>query len=202
MPNSSICNNASDIAVIVFVYGGGFVGGFANDIYYGPHLLLNKCVILVTFNYRVGVFGFLPLALDEYSGNMGLKDQQLALEWVNDHISAFGGNPKQVTLMGHSAGAASVSFHRLNAKSRSLFKQAYVMSSSALSYYALSESNNKTDFMVDLAEKQGIHIRNAVQLMAYIRIVDADYILNHTQVNIKHRPLLTTLIRWQPCIEC
>lgn len=72
---------------------GSFAGGAANNATLGPHLLMNYCIILVTPNYRVGAFGFLTLALPEYSGNMGLKDQQLALEWVNEHILAFGGNP-------------------------------------------------------------------------------------------------------------
>ncbi|XP_055296943.1 juvenile hormone esterase-like [Sitodiplosis mosellana] len=188
VPEPSICSSSRDIAVIVFIHGGGFITGAAYD---GPHLLLNECVILVTLQYRLAIFGFLPLALPEYSGNMGLKDQQLALEWINQHISAFGGNPKQVTLMGQSAGGASVSFQRLNPKSRSYFKRAYVMSSSALSYYALSESNNKTDSIVELAKNQSIAIENSEQLIEYLQTVKADYIISHTLFNIQ----------WQPCVE-
>lgn len=82
--------------------GGAFIEGAANDAMYGPFLLMNDCIILVTLNYRLGAFGFLPLALAEYSGNMALKDQQLALKWVNEHIAAFGGNPRKITLLGQS----------------------------------------------------------------------------------------------------
>ncbi|XP_055296930.1 juvenile hormone esterase-like [Sitodiplosis mosellana] len=201
VPEPSICSSSRDIAVIVFIHGGGFVAGAAYDDTIGPHLLLNKCVILVTLHYRLAVFGFLPLALPEYSGNMGLKDQQLALEWINQHISAFGGNPKQVTLMGQSAGGASVSFQRLNPKSRSYFKRAYVMSSSALSYYALSESNNKTDLVMELAKNQNIAIENSDQLIKYLQTVDANYLLSHTfQKNIGNYDLIFD-VPWQPCVE-
>lgn len=58
----------------------------------------------MSINYRLGILGFLSLNTPEYSGNMGLKDQQMALKWVYDHIGAFGGNNKQITAYGYSAG--------------------------------------------------------------------------------------------------
>jgi carboxylesterase type B len=63
-------------------------------------LLLNKDVILVTINYRLNIFGFFTTANDAAPGNIGLYDQVLALEWVRDYISAFGGDPNRVTIAG------------------------------------------------------------------------------------------------------
>lgn len=60
--------------------------------------------IQVTFNYRLGALGFMSLGTAEYPGNMGLKDQRLALEWVERNIASFGGDAEQVTVFGHSAG--------------------------------------------------------------------------------------------------
>lgn len=78
--------------------------GSGNDDFWGPDFLINEHVIVVTINYRLGIFGFVSLGTADYSGNMGLKDQQLALQWVNDNIHHFGGEKENITIMGHSAG--------------------------------------------------------------------------------------------------
>lgn len=78
-----------------------------NDFFYGPDFLIENHVILVTINYRLGMFGFLSFGLPEYSGNMGLKDQQLALKWVHENINQFGGDNTRITIFGQSAGNES-----------------------------------------------------------------------------------------------
>lgn len=75
--------------VIFFIHGGGYMSGGSS--WYGPEILLDDSVVLVTINYRLGPFGFLSLNTADYSGNMGLKDQLLALKWVNENIESFGG---------------------------------------------------------------------------------------------------------------
>ncbi|KAG8235962.1 hypothetical protein J437_LFUL018077, partial [Ladona fulva] len=94
--------------VMVFFHGGAYAGGSANV--YGGSRLMDKDVVLVVPHYRLGPLSFLSLQTDEIAGNAGLLDQVLALKWVQKHISAFGGNPKEVTIFGESAGAASVSY--------------------------------------------------------------------------------------------
>lgn len=97
--------NANDnLAVMVFIHGGGFAEGSGNDLVCGPDFLVEKGVILVTINYRLGILGFLSLDLPEYSGNMGLKDQQLALKWTHQNIEYFGGDKNRITIFGQSAG--------------------------------------------------------------------------------------------------
>lgn len=90
------------LAVVFSVHGGGYISGSGNIN--GPDILLNQDVVLVSFNYRVGVFGFLSLGTKEYSGNMGEKDQLLALKWVHSNIHRFGGDADNITLFGISAG--------------------------------------------------------------------------------------------------
>ena len=66
---------------------------------------------MVSINYRLGPFGFLSLGAENVHGNVGLRDQNMALKWVNRNIKQFGGNPDQVTVFGESAGALSVAYH-------------------------------------------------------------------------------------------
>ncbi len=93
--------------VFVFIHGGGFLSGAGSlHLYDGAQLAAERGLVVVTFNYRLGVLGFLHQ--EGRSGNFGLMDQQLALGWVRDHIAGFGGDPARVTLVGESAGAMSV----------------------------------------------------------------------------------------------
>lgn len=89
---------------MVYIHGGAFYLGSGDG--HGPDLLVNKDVILVTLNYRLGPYGFLSLGTSEYSGNMGLKDQLAALKWVKRNIDNFGGDANRITIFGESAGEA------------------------------------------------------------------------------------------------
>ncbi|KFZ14113.1 hypothetical protein V502_06242 [Pseudogymnoascus sp. VKM F-4520 (FW-2644)] len=105
--------SASNLPVYVWIYGGRFEGGAGSVPTYDGSGLAIHDVVVVTLNYRMGPFGFLahPDLSSESdfnsSGNYGLLDQLFALQWVQDEIAAFGGNPKQVTVGGQSAGSAS-----------------------------------------------------------------------------------------------
>jgi cholinesterase len=96
--------------------------------------LVEKNVTIVTLNYRLGVYGFLSLNDSSLNvpGNAGLKDQRLALKWVQQNIANFGGDPNQVTLFGLSAGGGSTHYHMLSENSRGLFHKAIAMGSNAL----------------------------------------------------------------------
>ena len=92
--------------VMIWIHGGGFTEGSGND--YTPANLIRAGVIVVTINYRIGSLGFLTFGNDIVSGNMGLKDQALAIQWVKQNIENFGGNPNKITIFGESAGGMSV----------------------------------------------------------------------------------------------
>lgn len=93
---------------MVWIHGGAFIGGSSSTTMYNPDYLLDEDVVMVSLNYRVGPLGFLSTGDRVASGNWGLKDQILALEWVQNNIRNFGGDPDQVTIFGASAGAVSV----------------------------------------------------------------------------------------------
>lgn len=94
-------------------------------------------MIVVSMQYRVASIGFLYLGTPDAPGNSGLLDQNLALRWVRDNIQHFGGDPKQVTLFGESAGAVSVSLHLLSPLSRDLFQRAIMESGTATAPWAI-----------------------------------------------------------------
>ncbi|KAG5667648.1 hypothetical protein PVAND_015622 [Polypedilum vanderplanki] len=121
--------------VLVYIHGGGFqTGSSSPSLYFQPDYLLQKELVIVSFNYRVGAIGF--LSLDDPSldvpGNAGLKDQRMALKWIKENIKNFGGDPDSITLFGTSAGGASVHYHLISEKSKGLFHRAIAMSGTSL----------------------------------------------------------------------
>lgn len=125
---------ARNLPVFVFVHGGAFLGGSGAVPIYEASGLAARGAVVVTINYRVGVFGFLahPGLTAENpqrtSGNYGLLDQVAALQWVRDNITAFGGDPQRVTVSGQSAGAASIEALLVMPAARGLFQRAVVQS--------------------------------------------------------------------------
>jgi para-nitrobenzyl esterase len=135
------------LPVMVWIHGGGHTGGSGDGglsfidgkpQYDGQHLARNGDVVLVSFNYRLGPFGFLAhpaLTAEEpahpSSGNYGQEDQVAALRWVRDNIAAFGGDPHNVTIFGESAGGVSVSLHLVSPRSDGLFHRAIIQSGAA-----------------------------------------------------------------------
>ncbi|MDN4985266.1 carboxylesterase family protein [Bradyrhizobium sp. WYCCWR 13022] len=118
------------LPVMVFVHGGGFVRGTANDPLFDGSRLAQAGLIVVTVNYRLGALGWLahPALLDDGSGNFGLMDLVTALRWVHDNVAAFGGDASNVTLFGNGAGATSIALLMLCAQSRDLFQKAILQS--------------------------------------------------------------------------
>jgi para-nitrobenzyl esterase len=115
--------------VYVWIYGGGFTGGAGSEPQYTGEALAKKGLVVVTFNYRLGAFGFLatPELSKESghnaSGNFGLQDDIALLQWVRRNITAFGGDPDRVTIGGWSAGAGSVGFLDMSPQARGLFQR-------------------------------------------------------------------------------
>jgi para-nitrobenzyl esterase len=129
--------NDLKLPVMVWFHGGGFVGGSGSDQRSDGTLMASKGVVVVSFNYRSGVFGFLAhpelSAESEFkvSGNYGLQDQIAALKWIKKNISHFGGDPNKVTVFGVSAGSASISLLLTCSQATGLFQQSILHSPGA-----------------------------------------------------------------------
>jgi carboxylesterase type B len=101
-----VTGHAAPCPVLVWIHGGGFLAGSPASPWYDGRSFARDGVVCVTVGYRLGVDGFAPL--DDVPTNLGLRDLLLALEWVQENIGAFGGDPGRVTLAGQSAGGAAV----------------------------------------------------------------------------------------------
>jgi para-nitrobenzyl esterase len=165
--------------VLVFIYGGAFVQGTANMANYSGEPLAKKGALYVAMNYRVGAFGFLAhpeLSAEngrKTSGNWGLLDQVAALQWIHRNIARFGGDPDNVTIMGQSAGSASVSYLQSSPLARGRIHRVFGMSGSAI----VNGGAGRTSTLQD-AEQAGRQFQDSLKAksLAELRQLPADVI--------------------------
>jgi para-nitrobenzyl esterase len=147
------------LPVLVYLHGGGNTTGSGDELRYDGEKLAREGIIVVTPNYRLGVFGFLshPELSEEqggHSGNYGILDQVAALEWVRDNIAAFGGNPEHITIAGESAGSIDVSVLMTSPLSRELIAGAVGESGAAIhpTFTPISQQVAETNGMAFLQQ--------------------------------------------------
>ena len=169
-------------------------------LYDGAYLSSREDVVVVSLNYRLGALGFLA-GIHGLEGNYGLKDQQLAFQWVRDNITEFGGDPDQVTLFGESAGAMSVGLHLLSIPSSSGLFQGDIMQSNpfGIPYKTLSEATTEAELLEELLGCQGKEID-------CLRAADADDIVREqSNAAIQMASLLglhlAGFLVWSPVID-
>lgn len=136
------------LPVMVWIHGGSNKAGWAYEPnYLGMHLAKAENLVVVSINYRLGVFGFFDLpgrSADDADTNFALLDQIAALNWVQQHIAAFGGDPASVTLFGESAGAANIGYLMASPKAKGLFQRA-ISQSGAFQLLDLREKQDLTE---------------------------------------------------------
>ncbi|KAL0277569.1 UNVERIFIED_CONTAM: hypothetical protein PYX00_004807 [Menopon gallinae] len=163
-------NATSDLLpVMVFYHGGAWVTGSGNSKYYPPEYLLDKDVVLVSIEYRLGPLGFLSMEDEELPGNLGLKDQVQSLKWIQKNIKSFGGNPDLVTIFGESAGGASVHYHMLSPMSRGLFHRAISQSGTGMCSWALGAPGVTRNNTIKLAKVLGCPSSPTRDMIACLR---------------------------------
>jgi len=139
-------------AVMVWIHGGGFTIG-SKDLYRMDELLTED-VVYVAMNYRLAALGFMSFGNDVVSGNMGLKDQQLAIQWVRYNIHHFGGDPNRITIFGESAGAISVQAHVLSPWNSGILSGAIAQSGSFINQH-FQPQGSETKYAMNAASVFG-----------------------------------------------
>ena len=180
---------ANKLAVMVWIYGGGFKAGYSNG-YNAATLAGFGDVIVVTLNYRLGVFGFLSTG-DKYApGNYGLWDQQLAIEWVHDNIAAFGGDSETITIFGESTGSISTVYQALYPGNKGLLKRVISESGSVNSPRTAFTSNPEM-YAETLAKALGCDQNSTAEYMKCLQSKsdsDIDTMVNNPQTGLGFLP--------------
>ena len=173
-------NNSKKPVVVLFHHGDFTYGGSADPLTYGENFAgEHSDVVFVSFNYRLGIFGFIDFSDvpggEDYPDalNLGLLDQIAALQWIKENIAAFGGDPEQITVLGFDSGAVSISMLAACEKAKGLFKKAFVFNGSpevaydtpeasrALAKELLKETHTST--MEELAQLETETLKDAAQ---------------------------------------
>lgn len=191
---------AAGLPVMVWIQGGAFEVG-STAAYDGSHFARDG-VVCVVINWRLGADGFLYLG-DEYA-NLGLLDQVAALEWVQDDIAAFGGDPGNVTVFGESAGAMSIGTLLAMPRAEGLFRRAILQSGAA--HQALP-AETASRIGRNLAEKLGEPpVRSAIAAVPVERLLAAQAeltaeLLAHPDPECWGQDVVTSMMPWQPVID-
>ncbi|XP_049764066.1 juvenile hormone esterase-like isoform X1 [Schistocerca cancellata] len=164
------------LPVMVWIFGGHFTLGSNSKEQWGPDFLLDEGVVVVLLNYRVGVMGLLSMSDPIAMGNNVFKDQAAGLQWVQDNIRAFGGDPEKVTLFGQSSGGISVEMHMYSPLSRGLFRAGISMSGSALGGDHIAYTNREIAFCI--GAELGLQTEDPQELLSFLQSVEANSLYN------------------------
>nr|XP_027226599.1 liver carboxylesterase 2-like [Penaeus vannamei] len=152
------------LPVMVYIHGGAFFVGGAHE--YLPHVLMNHDIVLVVIQYRLGTLGFMSTEDMVMPGNFGMKDQVMALRWVQENIHSFGGDADRVTIFGESAGGASVHLHVLSPMSKVCRQYALLrmrsLTKEACSLRAILQSGRSRSVAVGEKFRQGAFLTSRV----------------------------------------
>ncbi|PSR82762.1 Carboxylesterase family-domain-containing protein [Coniella lustricola] len=173
-------SNREPLPVMLWIHGGGSTQGTGSDLTFdGAGLASRADVVVVTFNYRLNIFGGLTLNDDVITGNYFTSDKIVALEWIQDHIRAFGGNPKNVTIFGQSSGASSVYDLIMCPLAEGLFQNAIVQSGGdGHTESAENAANSIAPYIAALCNSTG------TERLACLQSLPAETLLNITHSGV------------------
>ncbi|KAG8277940.1 hypothetical protein J6590_031988 [Homalodisca vitripennis] len=171
--------------VMVWIHGGKDYQGSGTPYKYGPDFLVTADVIVVTFNYRLGIFGYLNTNSKSAQGNAAAKDKVALLRWVQKEISHFGGDPKSVTIFGGSSGGQDVNCLYISPMAKGLFHRAISQSSAycGMTYHITAEGSylENVNPGLRLAERLGCSSSDPEEAVAFLRNITAQVLAERQQ---------------------
>ncbi|CAH0586799.1 unnamed protein product [Chrysodeixis includens] len=186
------------LPVMFYIHGGLFKSNSGDDTFFGPDFLISKNVIVVTINYRLDAIGFLSLETKEVPGNAGLKDQVLALQWVNRNIKQFGGDLNRITMFGQSAGAASIVYHMVSPMSKGLFQRGILQS--GVPNLDCFYSYKPRDRAFKLGRDLGFETKNTSELLTFLQSVPTEKLINTTSSLLASEEITSIIFKLHPFV--
>ncbi|CAG4963472.1 unnamed protein product [Parnassius apollo] len=187
--------NENNLPVVIHVHGGAYQMGYG-DLMTEKQFIKENNIIIVNFNYRLSVHGFLCLGTEDVPGNAGMKDQVALFRWVKENIASFGGNPDDVTINGFSAGSSSVDLHLVSPMTKGLFNKVIPKSGASLSVFSVQTNPVKNAWkytkMLNFTNKN----KNIYDLELFYKSTSLN-ILN--SINLLNKPDSTFL--FVSCVE-
>ncbi|CAG9831935.1 unnamed protein product [Diabrotica balteata] len=192
----------SSLPVYFWIHGGSFFEGSGGISQFNPKYFLDQNIVVVTVNYRLGALGFLTLNDNNIPGNLGIKDQNLALKWVSENIHLFGGNPNNVVLGGEGSGAVSVGYHLLSKSSKGLFSAAIQQSGSSLYIFGNQIGYRDRAFELGRRVNSSFNSNNNTELMEHLQSVPFSDIIR-AQAGFRSNEKIGFLKGeyWKPVVE-
>lgn len=189
--------NAKSLPVLFIIHSGAFQYGRGPR---GVKFLMDVDIIVVSINYRLGPFGFLSTEDEYIPGNMGLKDQSLALKWVHKNIKYFGGDRNKITLMGVSSGGASVHYHYMSPMSKGLFQNGISFSSSATC--PSKHTENSREKSKKLADSMNCPTESIPDMVSCLKSVSALSLARATRHFMVRLIINWIVFSFLTCIQC
>lgn len=180
--------------VIIYIHGGSYTSGSGSINFYNGESMAKKGAVFVTINYRLGIFGFYAnrelTKESDYnaSGNYGILDQIMAIKWIKENVSAFGGDPENITIAGESAGSMSVNILQASPLAKGLFQRVIGESGSVFGSRGLKGSIMPT---LSIAEKSGSELEKMLEVSSLedLRSLPSDKLLEVSK-NFRNRPIV------------
>ncbi|XP_023311248.1 cholinesterase 2-like isoform X3 [Anoplophora glabripennis] len=158
----------------------GFENGAGAIQIYKPGLFIDHNIVVVTINYRVGALGFLTTEDGVIPGNLGLKDQHFAIQWVKNNIDLFGGDPEKITISGESAGGASVGLQLVSQRNKGLFRGAILQSGTSMGQWAHQDYARFYAFELARSLDPSFTSDNSTELLELLQSLHASDINDNT----------------------
>lgn len=165
-------SSTEKLPVIVYVHGGGFRCGDVGSKHSADYFM-DENVIMVNFHYRLAALGFLSTENSILPGNFGLKDQAMALKWIQENIASFGGDPNKITVFGESAGGISTHYLGMSPLTRDILKGVISESGAANHFWGFSPPGTARPLAEELTRKVGCGDRSDEDMLACLQEVKA-----------------------------